>query len=110
MTAASDTSKPRARLLEWRALRKNALFGFAVVELPSGLVIRDVSVHEKAGRWWVGLPARPQIGHDDRVIRNHSGKVQYSATIGWRDRDLADRFSAAVVDLVRAEHPSDLAR
>jgi hypothetical protein len=101
-------SKPRMQLLEWSAFRKNTLHGFAVVELPSGLVIRDVSIHEKAGKWWVGLPARPQIGQDDKVIRNHSGKVQYAATLGWKDRDLADRFSAAVVELVRAEHPGDL--
>ena len=101
-------SKPRMQLLEWRAFRKNTLHGFAVIEMPSGLVVRDVSIHEKAGKWWASLPSRPVLDSDGRQIRNHSGKAQYAALLGWRDRDLSDRFSAAVVALVRAEHPIDL--
>jgi hypothetical protein len=33
----------------------------------------------------------------------------HAALLGWRGRDLADRFSAAVVELARAAHPNDLA-
>jgi hypothetical protein len=29
------------------------------------------------------------------------GKRQYSLILEWRDRDLSDRFSAAVIELVR---------
>jgi hypothetical protein len=107
MSVPTDTQKPRMLLREWRPCFKNTLRGFCVVELPSGLIVRDVSIHEKAGKWWACLPAKPQIGSDDKVIRNHGGKVQYAAVISWRDRDLSDRFSAAVVDLVRSQHPAD---
>jgi hypothetical protein len=86
------------RLIEFRPLSKNTLRGFAVLELPSGLVVRDVSIHQKGEKCWAGLPSRPMVGSDDKVIRNHAGKVQYAAMLGWRDRGLADRFSAAVVD------------
>jgi hypothetical protein len=36
------------------------------------------------------------------------GKPQYSAILEWKSRDLADRFSEAVVELVRQTHPGDL--
>jgi hypothetical protein len=93
------------RLLEWRPMRKNTLHGSAVVELPNGLVIRDVTIHEKSGKWWASLPDRPMLGADGRQVMNHAGHKQYSAVLGWRDRPLADRFSERVVELVRAAHP-----
>ena len=104
-TATLDRDRPRLKLLEWRPIHRNTLCGFANVELPSGLVIRDVSVHQKNGKWWAGLPARPMLDAEGRQIRNHAGKAQYAALLGWRDRELADRFSGAVVELVRAAHP-----
>jgi hypothetical protein len=98
--------RPRMRLLDWRPLRKNTLRGFATLELPKALTIRDVSVHEKNGKMLAGLPAKPQIDGEGRVIRAAGGKIiQYAAILTWRDRDLPDRFSDAVVALIRAEHP-----
>jgi hypothetical protein len=99
-------TRPKMRLLEWRPMARNMLRGFCVVELPSGLVIRDIAIHEKAGKCWANLPARPILDAEGRHISNHAGHKQYAAVLGWRDRDLADRFSAALVELVRAEHPS----
>jgi len=42
---------------EFRPLKRNTLHGFALIaELK--LEIKDVAVHEKAGRWWAQLPAK----------------------------------------------------
>jgi len=89
-------------------MRRNTLRGFAVIDLPSGLVIRDESIHGKVGRWWASLPARPVLDAEGRRVRNHTPHAQYAALLGWHDRDLADRFSIAVLDLVRREHAGDL--
>jgi hypothetical protein len=70
------------RLLEWRALRKNTLHGFCVIELPSGLIIRDISIHEKGGKWWASLPARPMLDAEGRHVSNHAGHKQYAALLG----------------------------
>src|ERR1700687_4616526 len=105
---AENQERPRVRLIEWRPIRRNTLCGFAIVEMPNGLVIRELSIHEKAGKRWVGMPAKPVLGQDGRQIENHAHKKQWAVLVGWRDRDLADRFSGAVVELVRAEHPGDL--
>lgn len=108
MAPDQSAAPRRAQLREWRSLRKNTLRGFAVVELPAGLVVREISVHEKAGKFWASLPSRPMLDSDGRQITNHAGHKQYAQLLGWRDRDLADRFSEAVLDLVRAEYPDDL--
>jgi hypothetical protein len=97
--------RPRMRLTAWRPLRKNSLVGFVTLELPNGLTIRDISVHESHGKSWAALRAKPMIDGEGRCIRNDVGKIQYATILAWRDRDLADRFSAAVVEAGRAAHP-----
>ncbi len=94
-------------LREFRALNKNSLRGFATVELPSGLVIRDISMHTSNGRSWAALPAKPQFDKDGSP-RLKDGKPQYVAIVLWKDRDLADRFSEALVELVTASNPGAL--
>lgn len=94
----------RMQLKAWRPLVKNTLRGFAIVELPNGLTIKDVSVHQKDNKRWAGLPAKPVIGQDGTVVQK-DGKAQYASIMEWNSRDLSDRFSAAVVELVLASHP-----
>jgi hypothetical protein len=96
------------RLLEWRPIRKASLRGFCCVELPSGLIVRDVAVHNKGGRSWAALPGRPVLDHDGRHVSNNVGQKQYAAVLVWRDRELVDRFSARVVELICAAHPGVL--
>jgi hypothetical protein len=88
-------------------MHRATLRGFADVELPNSFQIDDVAVHVRDGRTWASLPARPMLDQDGRqVVRD--GKAQYATILRWRTRDLADRFSAAVVELVRAAHPGAL--
>jgi hypothetical protein len=96
------------RLVEWRALRKNSLRGFATVELPPGLVIGDVAVGASHGRAWALLPSKPMLDAAGLALRDEEGKVRYSPMLRWRDENLRSRWSDAVVSLVRAEHPGAL--
>jgi hypothetical protein len=40
--------------------------------------------------------------------RGADGKPQYAAILEWKSRDLSDRFSATVIDLIRQNHPNAL--
>src|SRR5882672_10421325 len=100
-------SSRRLVLRDFRAFTKNTLRGFATVELPSGLIIHEISVHTQNGKSWVAMPAAPQTTNG--TVRVVAGKPQYKKLIGWKDRDLSDRFSEVVVAAVRAAHPSALA-
>lgn len=98
----------RLRLVSFKPLVKGALRGFATVELPIGLTLIDCPVLVGRHGPWVNLPARQQIDKDGRPMVGADGRPAYAATVAWRDRDLANRFSAAVATLVRAEHPDAL--
>ncbi|MGH7194444.1 MAG: hypothetical protein ACREJM_13065 [Candidatus Saccharimonadales bacterium] len=102
------TPPPRQmRLVDWRPLIKGALKGFVSVELPVGLQILDCPVLTSGGKSWVSLPAKPQLDRDGHpIVKN--GKAQFSAILKWRDRALSDRWSDAVVALIRAAHPDAL--
>jgi hypothetical protein len=108
-SAAAEPAPRRMTLISWRPCRRNTLRGFTAVELPSGLRIMEIPVHVTAGRAWAGLPARPMVDNaTGTALRDERGKIRYSPVLSWRDRDLADRWSDAVVALVRAAHPAAL--
>jgi hypothetical protein len=107
MSAVTAPGAPRLRLITFKAVHKNSLRGFASVELPSGLRITDCPVLISHGKAWASLPSKPVLDRDGKQVET-DGKRQYAPILEWRDRDLADRFSAAVVNLVRAAHPDDL--
>jgi hypothetical protein len=95
------------RLRKWRPLVRNTLRGFADVEMPSGFQIDEIAVHVRDGRAWASLPARPMLDADGRhVVRED--KPQYATIMRWRTRELADRWSAAVIELIRQANPDAL--
>jgi hypothetical protein len=98
----------RLRLVSWQPFRNGPLRGFACVELPIGLKIFDVPIRTRRNGLWAGLPAKPQIDRDGRRKTDADGKPIYADVLRWRDRELADRFRSAVVELVRLAHPDDL--
>jgi hypothetical protein len=93
------------RLIEWRPLVKGSLRGFVTVELPNGLVIRDISVLSGANGSWANLPAKPQVDRDGHPRISANGRPLYVKIIEWRDRQLNDRFSTALIGLIKAEYP-----
>jgi hypothetical protein len=99
----------RLRLISWQPVHKGPLRGFACVKLPIGLRILDVPIRAGINGLWAGLPAKPEIDRDGRRKTDINGKPVYAEMLRWRDRALSDRFSRAVVALVRQAHPGDLA-
>ena len=94
-------------LEDFKRLRKGALLGFATVRLPIGLVIADIPVCTSHGKVWASLPSKPMIGADGRQIER-DGKKRYVPILSWADRQTQDKWSAAVVELVRQHDPEAL--
>jgi hypothetical protein len=94
------------RLLKWTRHRKGySLIGFADIALPNGLEVLDCVVHRASnGRCWGGFPGKPQIDAEGRHLKQ-DGKPQYRPTMRWKNRELSDRFSDALVALVREHDP-----
>jgi hypothetical protein len=74
----------QARILGFKPFEKNTLRGFFDIELASGLILRGCTLHEKNGRRWVGLPAKP-YGTD-------TGAQSWAAIVDFRDKRTAARF------------------
>jgi hypothetical protein len=72
-----------------------------------GLTIRDMAVLvSKNGPFT--LPSKPQLDKEGRQKMGIDVKATYVPAIEWRTRDLADGFSAAMVELVQRAHPDAL--
>jgi hypothetical protein len=99
----------RVRLLAWKSVKKNSLCGFAsVLVSPPGARFHDCPVHVSHGKAWCALPSKPQIDSDGRLRKDNNGKTQYVPVVEWDSRELRDRFSRAVVQLIRTRHPGAL--
>ena len=62
------------RILEWRPLRRNLLLGFAKVELPSGLVISDVTILTGERGPWASPPSKPMIDRDGVSMKDQEAR------------------------------------
>jgi DNA-binding cell septation regulator SpoVG len=89
---AGDNGGHRDReitVADWKPLTKNTLRGFFTATLPSGMVIHNLTVHEKNGSRWIGLPAREWT--------DAGGTKNFAKLIEFTDRRTADRFRDALL-------------
>jgi DNA-binding cell septation regulator SpoVG len=94
-------------LRDWRPHSSGALRGFVRIELDIGLVIPGIKVVLGTNGPFVLMPEQP-IVQDGKLKRDVSGKLVYAPTVHWRDRKMADKFSAAVIRLLLAKYPDAL--
>ena len=104
--AWGELPRPKIQLLEWTPVGKGALVGRAKIWLLPGLEIRDVAVFEKGGQRWAQFPSEAMRDRDGQPLTDDNGRIRYRTSIRWANRELQDGFSAAVVELVLAAHPS----
>jgi hypothetical protein len=96
------------RILDWRPRRRNSLLGFAKVELPSGMVIADVTVLISERGPWASPPSKPMIDRDGIVLRDEKHKIRYQPIIEFTSKNVRDRFSDQVIHALRQQHPDAL--
>ena len=101
----STTTAMPVSLLEWRAVKRNTLRGFAKIRIGKSMIVADVSVNVSHGRRWASFPAKPVVSSDGVAKRDEKGKIVYVPLISWTDRDTADRFSEGVIQAIEREHP-----
>ena len=91
----------------FRPHRSGTLYGFVTVFIPQlHLRIHELTVHEKNGQRWVGLPARPQLTKDGSVRRDdQTGKTLYANILEITDRATRDAFSERTIASLVAAFP-----
>jgi hypothetical protein len=108
-TAQSANPLFGIRLRGFRPLAKGTLIGFADIELPGALLVHDCPVFRaKDGSAWAALPAKPVVDRDGKQKADANGKRQFAPVLEWCNRELANRFSAVVINLIRRAAPDTL--
>lgn len=82
------------KVLKFRKFERNTLKGFAEIELPSGMIVKDITWHERDGKEWIGLPARKYEKED--------GSVGWSNQVDFVDKDRYWNFVNAVLAALKA--------
>jgi hypothetical protein len=93
------------QILDWRPMRRNSLLGFAKVQLPSGIIITDVTILGGDRGPWASPPSKPMVGTDGVTLKDDNGKTRYTPIIEFSSREIRNRWSSAVIDAMRAAHP-----
>jgi DNA-binding cell septation regulator SpoVG len=92
-SAQPAPSKPETiEISEYRPYNKNTLRAFFTATLPSGMVLHDLSLHEKGEQRWVSTPTRPW--------KDQENKVQYSPLITFIDGPTRDQFRDDVLKAI----------
>jgi len=76
------------KILSFRKFEKNTLRGFLEVELPSGMCIRDLTLHEKNGSRWIGYPSKPY---------EKDGKQSWVNQIWFEDKEIHKKFQDQIL-------------
>jgi hypothetical protein len=96
---------PDIAILSWTPRVAGTLRGHLCLRLPSGLVLNEISVHQRDGSWWLSMPSRPMLSHGV-ALRDPAGKVRYApAVIGFANPEIRSRFTAQVLDALRLAEP-----
>jgi hypothetical protein len=99
----------RIKLTAWRSLRSGKLYGFASVELLEiGLILIDLPVFSGTNGFWAALPRKAKLNREKSQRRDANGNGEFEPCCEWASRQLADQFSATVVELIQTAHPGAL--
>jgi hypothetical protein len=83
-----------------REYRKgDSLRGYVAVRLPSGMIIREITVHQRGSSRWASPPAKP-ITQDGQPCLDPRGKQIWMEYISFVDKHTRDRFSISVCNAV----------
>lgn len=90
------------KIKKFKSYERGSLQGFFEVELPSGMCIRDLTLHSKDGSRWVGYPSKPYTDED--------GNTKYQNQIFFPDKAVHQKFQQGLLsalDLYFAANKDD---
>jgi hypothetical protein len=79
---------------------RNTLRAFFDLSLPTGMILRGCTYHERNGKFWIGWPAKPCV-RSDGTPYTVDGKPQWSAIVDFVDAPTKWRLQDEVLPLVK---------
>ena len=78
---------------EWKPYAKNTLVGFLTLELPGGVIVHGITLHQKSDSRWVSMPAKEY---------EKDGQKTWAPIIEFSSKSARERFQAAAVSALEA--------
>jgi DNA-binding cell septation regulator SpoVG len=83
-----------------------SILAYLELETPNGFVLRKAKLNARPrGDLWIAMPSQRRLDRNGNPIIGDKGKPLYTEFVGFRDRETRDRFTAAVIEAVRRQHP-----
>jgi hypothetical protein len=102
-------NQPAIVIADWKPRQSGTLRGFFTANLASGLVLRELMLHERDGKWWISFPSKPMLGADGVALRDERSKVRYGAPlIDFASSQARNRFSDQVLEALRQAPPQSV--
>lgn len=101
--------RPRPRILDFRPVRKGSLRGFLSVQLPSGLIVREVGVHIAGSKSWCAPPARPWMRGTELITDAATGKLKWQPLIDFSTHGVRSSWSRQILRALNEAYPEVLA-
>jgi hypothetical protein len=85
-------------VLDFKAVERGSLRGFANASVKELHLVCDVAIHERDGPRWAQLRSKPQLDRNGKTVRDpETGRVKYIPVVQFGSRKVADAFSARVL-------------
>jgi hypothetical protein len=94
---------------DFTPMQKKSLVGFVTVRTPSGMVFHECSVHKQNDSVWVSPASKAIITKDGTVLKDFRGRICYAPVISFETKYARDKWSAGIVEALRAQRPEVLA-
>ena len=91
------------RILEYKPLNAGALTAVVVVQLQSGLVLRDVGIFRSGEKRWASL-SKPVLGADGAIRTDERGRRQYTQLLAFANDRVKESFHRQLFDALDAMH------
>jgi hypothetical protein len=97
---------PAITITDWKPRESGTLRGFFTAHLASGLVLHELTLHERDGKWWISFPSKPMLGAEGVALRDDSEKVRYSPPlVSFTSRQAKHRFTEQAISALRLAQP-----
>jgi hypothetical protein len=85
-------------IIEFKAFESNTLRGFLTIRIVGlDLIVADLTIHDQAGKRWVGLPGKIQVDRERKVILGPNGRPAYTPVLRFASTAAGNRFRDAVL-------------
>ena len=85
------------------------MVGFIDID-TNGILIRGAKLMKgQRGSHWVAMPSTKRVDRDGNPVTDPTtGKQLYDEHVGFRDREIRDKFRDAALEALRRAHPQAL--